>query len=206
MHESGTWDERFGQPDAAYGDAPSTFLVEQAERLPPHGRVLVPADGEGRNGLWLAKRGLQVLSVDYSATGLQVIQSRAEQAGFDIETRLADLRTWAWPVEEFDAVVPIYLHLPPEERSAVHAGIVRALKPGGYLILEGFHVDQLGHSSGGPPRRDMLYTEELLRTDFRDLEILDCRREECVLREGRLHQGPAVLLRCLARRPEAPRP
>lgn len=194
------WDERFRPGEAAYGTEPSHFLREQAHLLRAGQRALVPADGGGRNGVWLARQGLEVWSVDFSAEGLARARELAAERGVTLHTEQADLLAWEWPCARFDVVAPIYFHLPALERPRVHAAMLAALRPGGHVILESFHVDQMGYSSGGPRDPDMLLTEERLRADFAGAEILVLRKDLVQLDESRLHRGPGVLMRMLARK------
>ncbi|OGI38953.1 MAG: SAM-dependent methyltransferase, partial [Candidatus Muproteobacteria bacterium RBG_16_62_13] len=166
------WDSRYGEPGYAYGTEPNAFLRDQSGRLAPGSRVLVVGDGEGRNGVWLATRGHEVLSVDASAVGLAKARRLAAERGVVLQTEEAELSTWRWPVAAFDAVVSIYLHFRPDIRARMHAAMLAALKPAGLLILEAFTPDQLKYSSGGPRDREMLYTSDLLRQDMSAGEIL----------------------------------
>ena len=199
-HDATLWDQRFEHPEPAYGAEPSLFLVEQADGFQPGQSVLVPADGEGRNGLWLARRGLHVTCVDISRIGLTKIRKVAEREQLALETMEQDLLTWTWPQARFDHIVSIYFHIASEHRSRLHHAMGNALVPGGHLLLEGFHRDQLGRDSGGPRDPAMLFDETMLRGDFASMEIKILRRDDIILDEGRLHRGPAVLMRMLARR------
>jgi SAM-dependent methyltransferase len=163
---SGFWDSRYDEPGYAYGTEPNAFLVSQKDYLRPGMRALAVADGEGRNGVWLAQQGLEVLSVDASAVGLRKIRELARERGVPIRTERVELTAWDWPRDEFDVVVAIFIHFPPESRTRMHRAMLNALKPGGVLILEAFTPEQLNYKSGGPPAREMLYTADLLRQDL----------------------------------------
>ena len=195
------WDSRYGEPGYAYGTEPNAFLRDQSGRLAPGSRVLVVGDGEGRNGVWLATRGHEVLSVDASAVGLAKARRLAAERGVVLQTEEAELSTWRWPVAAFDAVVSIYLHFRPDIRARMHAAMLAALKPGGLLILEAFTPDQLKYSSGGPRDREMLYTSDLLRQDMSAGEILQLEERVTELDEGKYHRGPAAIVRLVVRRP-----
>ena len=93
------WDERYKGEDFAFGTAPNEFLVSQVHHLNPRLRVLVPGDGEGRNGVWLAEQGLIVDTVDVSPLGVAKARNLAKERGVEINATLADLLTWAWPHE-----------------------------------------------------------------------------------------------------------
>jgi cyclopropane fatty-acyl-phospholipid synthase-like methyltransferase len=194
------WDERFSQAEPAYGEAPNGFLQAQAFRLQPGMKVLVPADGYGRNGIWLAKQGLRVHTVDLSPVGVERARKAAQAAGVNLTMEVADLSTWSWPAGEFDAVVSIFLHLPPEVRAKIHGSMLQALKPGGIVILEAFTPAQLQHSSGGPKQVDLLYTAERLRQEFAGAEAVQLEEMEIQLDEGHMHRGPASVVRAIFRR------
>ena len=144
------WDERFSGEHYVYGEKPNAFLVRHTPLLASGARALVPGDGEGRNGVWLARNGMEVLSVDSSAVGLGKAKQLAERHGVTIKSEVADLTSWAWPESIFDAVVAIFLHLPPQTCSDIHAAMLKALKPSGLIILQAFRPEQLGYASGGP--------------------------------------------------------
>jgi cyclopropane fatty-acyl-phospholipid synthase-like methyltransferase len=194
------WDERFSQAEPVYGEGPNAFLQAQAFRLKPGMKVLVPGDGYGRNGIWLAKQGLQVHTVDLSPVGVERARKAAFAAGLLMTIELGDLSTWNWPVEEFDAVTAIFLHLPPEVRGKIHAAMLRAVKPGGLVILEAFTPAQLRHFSGGPKQVELLYTAEILRGDFAGAEAPELEEKEVSLEEGRMHSGPGAVVRAVFRK------
>lgn len=194
------WDERFRDEGHAYGTEPSLYLKEKQSLLRRDQRALVPADGGGRNGVWLAEQGLDVTSVDYSTEGLARGRELAALRGVHVQFIHADLFAWAWPEAAFDWIVAIYFHMPREVRPRIHAAMLRALKPGGHLLVEAFHRDQLAYSSGGPRDESMLPDEAELRADFAVAEILELRKELVQLNESRLHRGPGMLTRMLARR------
>ncbi|GAA6143806.1 class I SAM-dependent methyltransferase [Hydrogenophaga sp. 5NK40-0174] len=190
------WDERFSGDAFKYGTRPNAFLAEQAHRLPPGARVLVPGDGEGRNSVWLAEQGFDVTAMDSSSVGLEKGARLASGRGVKVDTVLADLAEWTPPAGQFDAVVLVYVHLPSSIRAAAHQRLAKALCPGGWLILEGFHPEQLKHNSGGPKDVDMLMTPTLLDADFGGLLTPVLSWEgETTLDEGPGHQGLARVTR-----------
>jgi len=188
------WDERFSQPEPVYGEQPNSYLRAQVGRLPAGASVLVPGDGYGRNGLWLAKQGFRVHTVDLSPIGVERARNSARDAGLSLTIEQADLSTWAWPQNQFDAVFSIFLHLFPDVRPAIHANMLRALLPGGICVLEAFTPAQLKFSSGGPKQVDLLYSAEILRQDFAAAEILALEETTVSLDEGRLHRGPGAVV------------
>lgn len=195
------WDQQFSVEGFKYGTAPNAFVRSQAHHLPAGARVLVPGDGEGRNSVWLAQQGYQVLAMDASAVGLQKAQTLAAERGVALQTVLADLADWEPEPGAFDAVVLTFVHLPPALRTTAHQRLARALRSGGLLLLEAFHPQQLGRSSGGPKQLDLLYTLAELRADFAGLLSEDLGEEcEVLLDEGPGHQGAALVTRFMGRR------
>lgn len=195
------WDQQFSGAGFKYGTRPNAFLLGQASRLPSAARILVPGDGEGRNSVWLASQGHQVLAMDGSAVGLAKAQALAAEQGVQIETLLADLADWQPPLAAFDALVLTYVHLPPAIRASAHQRLADALRPGGLLILEAFHPKQLERSSGGPKQLDMLYALVDLEADFDGrMQWLLREEAETLLDEGSGHQGPAWVTRLVGRR------
>lgn len=198
------WDQRYKEPGYAFGITPNTFLASQRDRLRPGMRALVPGDGEGRNGVWLAERGCRVTTVDASTFGVEKAKKLAAERGVTIDARQADLTNWDWPIASFDLLASIYLHWAPGEREVLHARMREALAPGGLLILEAYTPRQLEHrargSVGGPPDAARLFTPALLSADFAVLEITLLEEAEVVLAEGSRHVGPSSVVRLVARR------
>ena len=194
------WDQNYTIAGYKYGTAANAFLAAHAHLLPAAADVLVPGDGEGRNGVWLAQQGHRVTSVDSSAVGLQKAQALAAARGVSLTTELADLANWTPPPASVDAVVLTFVHLPSAIRASAHRRLASALRPGGWLLLEAFHPLQLGHRSGGPKTPDMLYTVPMLRDDFagRLSETL-AWEGEVLLDEGPGHQGLAHVTRWIGR-------
>lgn len=198
------WNQRFSGPDYTYGTEPNAFLVSQKKYFMPGMKVLAVADGEGRNGVWLAQQGLDILSVDGSEVGLRKAQELAKRRGVSIRTECADLTTWTWPEKKFDLVVAIFIHFPPEHRTRLHKKMLGALKPGGVLIMEAFTPAQLGYKTGGPPVKEMLYTAEMLRNDFMEAELLQQEESLTELEEGVGHRGQAAVVRLVLKSKTAP--
>jgi SAM-dependent methyltransferase len=196
------WEARYAEPGFAYGTEANAFLQSQHHLFQPGERVLAVGDGEGRNGVWLAERGLEVVSVDYSETGLAKVRELAASRHVKICTLAEDLLEWRWPQGQYDLVVSIFVHFRPEHRARMHQAMLAAVKPAGLVLLEGFHRGQLGRSSGGPPVAEMLYTRPLLEADFAVGEVLLMEEREVELSEGAYHRGPAAVVRAVVRRAE----
>ena len=198
------WDERYRPAAYAYGLEPNAFLASQAHRLKAGMRALVPGDGEGRNGVWLAGQGLEVDAFDLSAVGVAKAKALAAERGASIAAFEADALTWAWAAGRYDLIALIYLHLVEPERRIVHARALGALKPGGLIVLEAFRPEQLDRHAagtrGGPRDRALLYPVEALRQDFAGEEILVLEAAEARVDEGHLHSGESAVVRAVVRK------
>ena len=194
------WEERYAADEYAYGEEPNAFFKACLDRLPDPGRILLPAEGEGRNAVYAARRGWTVDAFDFSEAGRQKALRLAERHGVDINYEVADYETAHVAPGAYDAVALIFAHKHESIRSAVHEKLASALKPGGYLFLEAYSKEQLGYGTGGPPTAELLYTLEDVREDFSELDILELEVVEAEIHEGRYHTGLASVVRLVARR------
>jgi len=106
-----------------------------------------------------------------------------------------DLEAWPWPLAQYDVIAGIFFQfLTPDSRSKVFAGIKRALKPGGLLLIEGYRPEQLKYKTGGPSEIERLYTRELLEAAFSDFSSLDIKEYDAVVEEGAGHAGMSALI------------
>lgn len=194
------WNQRYGKDEFAYGTAPNDFLVGFAHHIPPAGRVLCLADGEGRNGVWLAERGHAVTSVDIAAAGMAKAQRLAAERGVALDTRVADLAAYEFGPPAWDGIVSIFMHLPPRLRRDVFARGVAALRPGGVVLFEAYGKGQLGRGTGGPPEIDLLADPDEVRREFPGCRILHafCGLRE--VREGRHHSGTGEVVQLVAQK------
>lgn len=188
------WDERYREHQTVYGTAPNQFLASQLALRAP-GSIALPCDGEGRNAVAAARWGWEVWSFDASAVGVDKSLMLAQQQGVAVEAVVADAFVID-PGRQFDCVALVFAHMPAQRRAEFHRRAWSWVKPGGVLVAEGFHVDQLGLTSGGPKQRDMLFEPSTLPADVLDSPA-DGRvvwRSVChqILDEGPFHQGPAV--------------
>ncbi len=200
--ENHRWNERFKQPEYVFGRQPNAFLASQAHRLRPGARALVLADGEGRNGVWLAAQGLDVLSVDVSSAAQDKARALAAEHGVLVRFEQVDLAAWDMGHARFDLVVAIFIQFAPAPlRDRLLAEIQAALAPGGLVLLEGYRPEQLSNRTGGPPAPEYMYTAELLRGAFAELTILELVERDVDLHEGSAHVGMSALIDLVARRP-----
>lgn len=196
------WNERYSGEDYHFGTEPNAFLVSQQHLLKLGMSCLAVADGEGRNGVWLAQQGLEVLSVDSSPVALEKAGKLAAQRGVRMQFELADLSRWEWGENRFDLVAAIFIQFaPPGMRQRMFDDIRRCLKPGGLLLLQGYTPRQLEYRTGGPSQVENLYTESLLRESFAGMDILQLREHDDFISEGTGHRGMSALIDLAARKP-----
>lgn len=199
------WDNRYGEPIYAYGESPNAFFQQQLEALQP-GTILLPADGEGRNGVYAARMGWEVSCNDLSLSGERKARRLAADYKVSLHFRVGDFLTLDYGNERFNAVAFIFAHFPSVVRSAIHKKAIELLAPGGVILLEAFTPDHLKFSAvnpkaGGPQDPAMLYTAEILREDFATLDIEVLEEIETELNEGLYHCGRSAVVRMVARKP-----
>lgn len=193
------WDKRYAIDDYLFGTEPAAFLTAHANRIPAGASTLVVADGEGRNSVHLAEQGFDVTAMDVSPRGVEKAQALAVARGVSVRTQVADLLTWSWEPEAYDAVVAVFIQfLGPDQRPAVFDGFQRTLRPGGRLLLHGYRPEQLAYGTGGPPLVDNLYTEEQLAASFSEMEIEVLASYDATITEGTGHNGMSALIDLVA--------
>lgn len=194
------WNERYAAEGLVYGDAPNDFLASVADKFPARGRALDIGAGEGRNALFLASRGLDVLAVDQSEVGMQKAQRRAKDRGLTLRTQAADLNDFDAEASSLDVVTSIFVHLPAPLRAAVHKRISAWLKPGGIFVLEAYAPDQITRNTGGPKDPALLAPLETLVAELSALKIEHHAALVRVVAEGQFHTGEASVVQVLARK------
>ena len=222
---AGTWNRRFAEAGFLFGEAPNDWLREHAGIWSPGQRVLCVADGEGRNSVWLAGRGLVVDAFDISDVavakarefaarqglvvdafdiaeiGVAKARRLAQEHGVGVNYTVSDCDAFSWPEAAYDGVAAIFVQFAdPALRERLFGHMRRCLKPGGTLVLQGYTPRQLEYRTGGPPFESHLYTETLLREAFADLECVELREYEAELAEGSGHRGRSALIGLVARR------
>jgi SAM-dependent methyltransferase len=196
------WNERFTVDTYIFGTRPAAFLEEHVAYIPQKSRVLVPADGEGRNSVFLAERGHQVVATDIAEEGIAKAKKLAAARNVSVEYLHLDLQDFDWPEAQFDGVVAIFIQFAsPTFRDEIFAGMKRAVRPGGVVLLHGYTPKQLEYGTGGPSAVEQLYTEGLLRSAFHDWEVLRLEAYERDLDEGERHQGRSAIIDLIAKRP-----
>ncbi len=192
------WDERYTENEMVYGYKPNRFLEEQLDDLST-GKILLPAEGEGRNAIYAATKGWQVTAFDFSAVAQQKALQWAEKNNVGINYKVSDMLQYNAEPNSFDVIALIYVHMKPEVRYAFHQKVISWLKPGGKLILEAFNPNQINNQSGGPKEQDMLYSRSMLKADFAERMNIDyCGNVTMMLDEGSFHSGKADVVRLMA--------
>jgi|SRR5215510_1385547 len=201
MSELERWEGRFSAPGYWFGTAPNAFLVGQAHRLKPGQKALAIADGEGRNGVWLAEQGLDVVSLDFSPSAGAKARALAAERGVRLRIEQADVTTWDWPTGEFDVIAAIFVQfVGPELRARMFDGMKQALRPGGLILMQGYRPQQLEYRTGGPGNVENLYTRALLEEAFGELAVIEINEHDSVIREGTGHNGMSALIDLVARK------
>lgn len=193
------WNKRYQADEFIYGTEPNVYFKKAIDSLKP-GKILLPAEGEGRNAVYAARRGWVVDCFDLSKVAKQKALELAREYQVTISYDVADIHNYTWPNEIYDAVGLIYVHDSRDIRQLMHYRSVESLKPGGTLIFEAFHKDQLNYDSGGPRNEENLYDLEELEKDFKGLSIKELDRYEVTLSEGRYHRGEAAVVRLVAQK------
>ena len=195
------WNERYLNHETVYGLLPNVFFKQCLNNLPP-GKILLPAEGEGRNAVHAASLRWEVDAFDYSTTARDKALKMAESMGVSLSFEICDFLSYSAAEQSIDAVALIYAHMPAEIRHTFHQKTANWVKPGGHIILEAFNPLQLGLQSGGPKELSMLYTIDMLMADFPNeyWETIMLKTLETELNEGPFHQGKAQIIRLLARR------
>ena len=196
------WNERFDKDEFIFGKEPNEYLVQKTHQyLKPDNSVLCIADGEGRNGVWLAKQGMRVTGFDVSDVALAKAKQFAREHQVNIQYSLSDTDGFNWQENAYDAVVGIFIQFAdPEMRARIFKKVHQTLKPGGLFILQGYTPKQLEYKTGGPSLIDHLYTEEMIRELCQGFEILELECYEKELSEGPRHTGMSALLGMVAKK------
>jgi SAM-dependent methyltransferase len=193
------WDERFAGDGWAYGTEPNDFLREVAATLA--GPVLCIGEGEGRNAVFLAQRGLTVTAMDASPVGMAKAQRLAGERGVTLTTLTADLADFSFGEARWGAIVSIWCHTPVPLRRRVHREVVNALRPGGRFVLEAYTPRQLAFGTGGPKSVDLLCEPEDVRAELAGLTFERFEEKVREVHEGALHDGRSAVLQVLASKP-----
>jgi SAM-dependent methyltransferase len=198
-----TWNQRFASAQGyLFGTEPNAWVREHGVRWQAGQRVLCVADGEGRNSVWLAQRGVVVDAFDIAEQGVAKARRLAAERGVQVNFSVADCDSHPWPEAAYDGVAAIFVQFAdPALRRRLFAHIRRCLKPGGTLLLQGYTSRQLAYKTGGPGQLSHLYTEALLREELAGMDFVTLREYDAEVDEGRGHSGLSALIGLVARQP-----
>ncbi|CUH69629.1 tellurite resistance protein TehB [Thalassovita autumnalis] len=198
------WEERYaGSADYVFGTAPAQFLRDHLDYLIAGQSALAVADGEGRNSVFMAERGLEVTALEFAPTALDRARSLATEKQVAVDFQHCDILNDPWPKAQYDIVAGIFIQfVGPEGRAVQFERMQAATKPGGVVMLHGYTQKQLDYGTGGPPFLENLYTPEMLRAAFSGWEIVTLEAYEREVQEGRGHSGMSALIDLIARKPE----
>lgn len=191
------WDERFNTPEYVYGKDPNNFLQENYSSI-PLGSVLSLCEGEGRNAVFLAKKGYDVTAVDSSKIGLAKALRLADENGVNIKTIKCDLTDFEITPGNWDGIVSVFCHTPPDFRKTLHNMCAKGLKQNGVLILEGYSERQLDYRTGGPTDPDLLLKLDQVKLELKGLDFRIAREIVRDINEGMLHKGHGAVVQILA--------
>ena len=202
------WDDRYSADEYAYGLEASHHLKNCLKLIPEGGKILFPAEGEGRNAVFAAAKGYEVHAFDMSIEGKKKALDLAQKHGAQINYQVGMAQEISYPKNHFDAIVLVYAHFPPNVREQIHRLFQSWLKPGGKIILEAFHKDHIEYNSknpgvGGPRNVDMLFNKDMLESDFNQCTTDSFDIEVITISEGIYHQGEASLVRMVARKTQS---
>lgn len=201
------WDNRYSSKDYAYGTAPNEFFKDSIEQHKLSGKILLPAEGEGRNAVYAAKQGLEVTAFDISIEGKKKALELAEKEGVEIRYEVGEFFNLNIVDEEYDAAALIFAHFPPPLIEKYHKKIAELIKLGGIIILEGFSTNHLQYQAedpkvGGPKSIDFLFSKESIQKDFSDFELIHLEEVEVELSEGDFHKGKGSVIRFIGKKRE----
>jgi len=197
------WNQRYAEKEYAYGEQPNVFFEQELSKIDIVGNLLMPADGEGRNGVFAASKGWNVTSFDISESGKTKAENLAQQNGVQINYQVGDFLEMDFETNSFDAVGLIYAHFPSDIRKVYHQKIGQLLKPGGLIIFEAFSKEHLKYNSlnervGGPKDEAFLFTKEMMIDEFPKVDIQYLEQLEVDLKEGNYHIGTGNVIRFIA--------
>jgi 2-polyprenyl-3-methyl-5-hydroxy-6-metoxy-1,4-benzoquinol methylase len=196
---SNFWDEKYTEKPDFYGEIPNDYLTESIDKL-SKGLTLSLGEGEGRNALFLAENGFEVDALDMSEVALLNLYAKAKSRNLNVNTMVLDLKEFDPTENSYDSIISIWCHLPPELRVQVHHNCIKALKPGGTILIEAYTPEQLEYKTGGPPVAEMMFSKEILQEDFSQLECIECTEKIRMIQEGEGHSGQSAVVRGIWRK------
>lgn len=200
------WNERYGHEAYAYGEEPNVFFKESLTKYPDSkGKLLMPAEGEGRNAVFAATLGWEVFAFDISESGKTKADRLADKYQVKIDYKVAGFDEITLKPESFDAVGMIYAHFHEKVRKDYCRQVMHALKPGGIVFMEVFSKNHLKFNAinpkaGGPKDEALLLSIENVREEFAGMAFEYLEEQEIDLHEGSFHIGKSSVIRMIGRK------
>ncbi|MBT2582171.1 class I SAM-dependent methyltransferase [Planococcus sp. ISL-109] len=196
-----SWHERYQTEEYVYGIEPNEFIKSMHPKLAASGDALAIAEGEGRNAVFLAEQGMQVTAWDFARSGLEKTQRLANSRNVEVAVSEVDLAQAEWAEGKWDEIICVFGHFPKHVQQKTFEGIRRALKPGGYFLMEVYSTDQLSYGTGGPKTEEMLYRPEEILEAFQGFKLIHFFAGEVVRKEGSLHNGLSHVIQAAVQKP-----
>ncbi|AWI11496.1 SAM-dependent methyltransferase [Caldibacillus thermoamylovorans] len=183
------WDKSFSDKDFVYGEKENQFIHDMSEIIPAHSKVGCFAEGEGRNAVYLAKLGHDVIAYDQSLIGLEKTKTLATKNKVVVETVAMDLTKEKVQDNQFDTSIMVFGHVPKKDQKFLIKNLVDSVKPGGYVIFEVYSEDQIKYQTGGPQSLDMLYNPIEVLEWIKNYHCIHFYYGEVTRNEGKRHVG-----------------
>lgn len=198
------WDERYASDEYVYGTEPNSFFKEQLTKLQP-GKILLPAEGEGRNAVFAAKLGWLVAAFDQSNEGKKKATKLAKKNKVQLDYQTVELSKINYKPNSFNCLGLLYAHFPADFRFDYHQKLDQLIQKGGTIILEGFSKNHLELSaknkeSSGPKNINMLFSIEDIKKDFPNYEIIVLEEKIVDLNEGLFHNDKSAVIRFVGKK------
>lgn len=127
--ERSFWDSFYKQKDNAFGKEAVGFLKENLSKI-PRGKAFVPAMGEGRNALFLAKNGFDVIGNDISDIAVDKAKVMAKKMNLKLKASVVDLKEYKFPENQYDFIfISLFFD------KSLLPSLKKSLKKGGYIML-----------------------------------------------------------------------
>jgi cyclopropane fatty-acyl-phospholipid synthase-like methyltransferase len=199
------WEERFAKEEYLFGTEPVPFLTKHDALFQAGQSVLSIAEGEGRNSVHLAKKGMNVTGVEFAPSAVAKAQKLAALHDVQPTFILSDLFEWNWPHNTYDITLGLFFQfVGPAGRDILWRKMLDATRPGGLILIHGYTPKQLEFGTGGPPDVANMYTSADFGPVFQDCEVLVCEEYEAEQRSGSAHVGMSALIDFIARKPATP--
>lgn len=193
------WDERYSADEYAYGEEPNDFLKENISYL-KKGSVLSLAEGEGRNGVFLVKKGFDVTGVDSSLVAIEKAHRLAHKNKVKLNYIHSNLLDYDFGEQRWDSIISIFAHTPKNLQQNIFAKVRASLVKGGIFLLEGYHAEQLKMNTGGPKSKEMMFDLKELKEAFDGFEIIKAQYIQRKVIEGQYHNGESETIQFICRK------